>query len=332
MKPRLRDVAEAAGVSTGLVSYALNDRPGVAPATKAHILDVARRLGYEADPHARAMRTGRTGTVGLVVRSLQNPYFNDVIMGAQEAAFARSTSVLVIDSAFSPERERRHIRRLAAQKADGLGICPINAADSVALWRTLRPGTPVVMLNAANPAEHDAVHVTADRRRAIGLALRHLVELGHRRIAFMSPSARVLEDHERRDLFLEQAQGLAIEPTIVETAMSAESTYDETLALLARHREVTALIANSDFAAHAIYEAARAVGVRIGVDLSLVGQDDLPTSKLLAPSLTTIRIDRRAVGRALFERLTGPADLGDHRAPVELVVRDSTGPPRAVSR
>ena len=116
-------------------------------------------------------------------------------------------------------------------------------------------------------------------------------------------------------------------PTILETAMSAGSTYEATLRLLRDHAEVTALIANSDHAVNAVYEATRKAGVRIGRDLSVIGQDDLATSRLLDPPLTTIRLDRRALGKALVARLIDGGGLGDHREPVDLVVRGSTGPP-----
>jgi DNA-binding LacI/PurR family transcriptional regulator len=326
-RPLLRDVAEAAGVSTGLASYALNDRPGVAPETRARILATAKALGYEVNPQARSLRTGRSSTVALALRSLQNPYFIDVIAGAQEAAFERGMSVLVVDSADSVERELRHVQRLAAFNADGLGICPVRSRESIDLWRTLRPDSPLVALNALTPNGDGLVRVSADRRRAVTLATGHLAALGHRRVAFLSPLTSVVPDHERRDIFLEVAPTFDVEPVVVETRMTAASTFEAVRRLLRRPGHPAALVANSDFAAHAVYEAARACGVTVGGELSVVGQDDLPTSKLLEPALTTIRLDRREIGRAVLERLVDPG-LGDHRAAVELVVRASSAPVR----
>src|SRR5690348_16831752 len=102
-RPSIKDVARAAGVSPTLTSFALNDRSGVAPKTKARILAVAASLGYQADPAARALRTGSAGMLGLVVRNLSNPYFLGLISGAQESAVREGRSVLVVDTDYSAQ-------------------------------------------------------------------------------------------------------------------------------------------------------------------------------------------------------------------------------------
>lgn len=331
----LRDVAEAAGVSTGAASYALNGRPGVSDDLRARIIDIARELGYTGNPHARSLRTGRSGMMGLIIRDLRNPYFLDVIAGAQERATQDGITILAIDSDSSADRERDHIRRLAEQHADGLAICPAGDASSIELWEMLRPGTPIVVLNAAVPLTGGLAQVGADRRSAVRLAASHLVALGHRRVAFLELSSAVLADHERTDIFLELAPELGLEPRVVETGVTIDSVRREVHRLLAGDDCPSALIANSDFSAHAVYDAARELDLVIGRDLSVVGQDDLPTSRLLDPPLTTIRLDRRRIGRAIAERLLQSGELDDHHEPVELCVRGSTGPPhpaRAGSR
>lgn len=322
----LRDVAEAAGVSTGAVSYALNGRPGVSEPVRARIIDAARELGYTGNPHARSLRTGRSGLMGLIIRDLRNPYFLDVVAGAQERATEDGITMLTIDADSSAEREREHIRRLAGQHADGLAICPAGDGSSIELWEQLRPGTPLVVLNATLPRTHGLVQVSADRRTAVRLAVGHLAELGHRRLAFLELSPSVLADRERTEIFLELAGNVGVEPRVVETGVAIEEVRDEMYRLLAGDDRPSAVVANSDFSAHAVYDVARQLGLRIGGDLSVVGQDDLPTSRLLDPPLTTIRLDRRNIGRAIAERLLQPDELGHHYEPVELCVRASTGP------
>lgn len=322
----LKDVAEAAGVSTGAVSYALNGRPGVSDPTRARIVDIARQLGYAGNPHARSLRTGRSEMMGLIIRDMRNPYFLEVIAGAQERASEDGITILTIDADCSADREREHIRRLAGQRADGLAICPAGDGSSIELWEQLRPGTPVVLLNAASAPGRNVTRVGADRHTAVRLAAGHLAALGHRDIAFLELAAAVLTDHERSSIFLDLAHDLDIEPLIVETGASIKSVHAEVFRLLSGPERPTAIIANSDFSAHAVYQAAYELGLAIGSDLSVVGQDDLPTSRLLAPPLTTIRLDARNIGREIADRLLRPSELADHYEPVELVVRDSTGP------
>lgn len=321
----IRDVAREAGVSTALASFALNGREGVAPATRERILDVARRLGYRADPLARALRTGLTGTYGLMVRNMRNPYFLEVLRGAQEAASEHGATVFAVDSAYSAEREREHVLHLVEQRVDALAIAPVGSGDAVALWQELAPGKPTVVVNAV-PRDPGVVRVSPDNVSAVDQAVEHLVELGHRRLTFYSAPAGVMADHDRLERFLHRCAELGVDPDPVETPLDFNAAYDVSARLLAARHRPTAVITNSDYTAHAVYRACRDAGVRVGVDVSVVGHDDLLTSPLLDPPMTTLRLDRFALGRAIGERLRPRSDLGHHLEPVELVVRGSTGP------
>lgn len=326
-RPSIKDVARAAGVSPTLASFALNDRSGVAPKTKERILAAAASLGYQADPHARALRTGSTGLLGLVVRNLSNPYFLGLISGAQEAAVRHGQSVLVVDADYSARREQEHVRRLAAQRVQGLAIAPVGTGASVRLWQQLRPGAPTVVLNATARRIKGVSRVGPDNVQAVDLATRHLASLGHTEITFLTAPRRLMADHDRLEEFQRLCTDLNVRPRPIETPLNLHDVHARMLALF-DDRPPTAIITNSDYTAHAIYKAARERGLRIGHDLSVVGHDDLPTSELLDPPLTTLRIDTRAVGRALVDRLllrTEP--VSDHHEPVELVVRSSTCPP-----
>jgi LacI family transcriptional regulator len=332
-RPSIRDVARIAGVSPGLASLALNDRPGVAAATRARIREVADSLGYRADPHARALRTGATSTAGLIIRNLQNPYFLDVITAAQQAAAQEGTTLLVVDSDYSVRRELEHIEQLAAARVDALAIAPVGPGGSIERWQELAEGRPTVVLNADVPGSSGVTRVSPDNRAAVRLAATHLAELGHRRITFLTAPADLMADHDRLDAFVEVCAELDVTPDPVETPLNMTAVREVTERLLAGRSRPTAVVTNSDFTAHAVYSTARACGVAVGRQLSVVGHDDLPTSELLDPPLTTLALDRRALGRALAARLLRAADrggdtgLGDHVEPVHLVVRGSTGPP-----
>lgn len=319
----IRDVAREAGVSTALASFALNDREGVSPATKTRIIEVARRLGYRADPLARALRTGLTGTYAVMVRNMRNPYFLEVLRGAQEAASEHGATVFAIDSAYSAERERESVHHLVQQRVDALAIAPVGSGDAVSLWQELAPGKPTVVVNAV-PHDPGVVRVSPDNTSAVDQAVEHLVELGHRRLTFYSAPAGVMADHDRLDRFLQRCEELGVDADPVETPLDFNAAYGVTATLLEAPVPPTAIITNSDYTAHAVYRASRDAGVRIGADLSVVGHDDLLTSSLLAPPLTTLRLDRYALGRAICERLRPGSQLEDHLEPVQLVVRGST--------
>lgn len=329
-RPTIADVARAAGVSPTLVSFALNQRPGVAADTRDRIVAAARALGYVANPLAQSLRTGRTGTVGMVVRNYTNPYFLDLIAGAQQHAWSEGATVLAVDSDYSEQREHEHIARLASTHADGLAIAPVGDGAGIAQWQQQRPGTPVVMVNAALQRDHQVMRVGPDNPRAVHLAVSHLHQLGHRRIAFLMAPSNVQADHDRSRTFATAVGRMNLEGVPVETPLSIDGTLKATADLLAHSNPPTAVITNSDHTAHAVYFAARQAGVAVGHHLSVVGHDDLPTSALLDPPLTTVRLDRWAVGQAIAQRLIGQAQ-GDYVAPVTLVVRGSTGPPASTT-
>jgi DNA-binding LacI/PurR family transcriptional regulator len=330
-RPSISDVARVAGVSPTLVSFALNGKTGVSAVTKARILAVAADLGYHADPQARALRKGSSEVLGLVVRNLSNPYFLGVITGAQEAATRHGRTVLVVDADYSPRREQEHLRRLAAQRVEGVAIAPVGTGRSVRLWQQLRPDSPVVVLNATAPSVEGVTRVGPDNRRAVELATRHLADLGHEEIAFLTAPRRVMADHDRLRTFLTECESLGITPRPVETRLNLVDVHRRVIELL-DERPPTAIITNSDYTAHAVYKAARDRGLRVGPDLSVVGHDDLPTSELLDRPLTSLRLSTRAIGRALVRALLDPDGPGDHREPVELIIRRSTARPRSRSR
>jgi LacI family transcriptional regulator len=323
--PSIKDVARAAGVSPTLASFALNGREGVGEKTRQRILAVAAELGYRGNPYARALRTGSSNSFGLLIRNLGNPIFLDVIAGAQEAAIESETTVLVADSDYSFDRERQHIERFAANRVDGLAIAPVGPGESVELWHALRPGAPTVVLYATAEGVDNVIRVGPDARRAVRLAVEHLVEYGHRDIAFLTAPPELMADHDRLAELKVVCAELGITPRPVATPLNITAVIERTTELLSGPDAPTAVITNSDYTAHGVYLAARECGLVIGRDLCVVGHDDLPTAGLLDPPLTTITMDGRALGRALVARLR-QSDQTDHAESVGLVVRRSTGP------
>lgn len=329
----IRDVAEAAGVSMASASVALNGRSGVSAQTRQRVLAAAERLGYRANPQAQALRRGRTTTYALVVRNFSNPFFIDVISGAEEVAEDAGATLLVVDSHYSLERERWHVAEMAGRQCAGLAMAPVGAGESLALWQELRPGLPTVALNATVAGIGGISRVCPDNEQAVELPLRRLAELGHTQVAFLSAPRQLMADPDRLSRFRRSCRRLGVHGRTLTSPLTMEGVRAATCVLLSRPDPPTAVITNSDYTAHAVYKAARQLSLRVGRDLAVVGHDDLPTSELLDPPLATLRIDRRAMGRALMRRLLDPALDHDHVEPVQLIERQSLSRPfrRALS-
>jgi DNA-binding LacI/PurR family transcriptional regulator len=322
----IREVARLAGVSVASASFALNGQPGVAEETRRHILAAAQRLGYRANPQARALRRGRTTTYGFVVRNFANPFFLDVLSGAEQTAVEAGATLLVLDSRYSLEREALHVREMAAQRVAGLAIAPVGSGESLRLWQELCPGAPVVALNASADGIEGVSRIGPDNSAAVGLPVRRLAELGHSAVAFLSAPRHLMADPDRLRHFRRLARELGLRPRVMYSPLTITDVQRAAGALLSGPAAPTAVITNSDYTAHAVYKAARECSLRIGPGISVVGHDDLPTSELLDPPLASIRLDRSELGRAAMRRLLGQVRRGDYFAPVELVERASLQP------
>jgi LacI family transcriptional regulator len=325
----IRDVARAAGVSVASASFALNGRPGVAEDTRRRIVAAAEQLGYRANQHARALRRGRTTTYGIVVRNFANPFFLEVLSGAEQIASDCGATLLVLDSRYSPEHERKHVREMAAQRLAGLAIAPVGAGASIRLWQELRPGAPVVALNTSARSIHGVARVCPDNAAAVELPTRRLAELGHTSVAFLAAPRQLMADPDRLRCFQRLAAELGLRACVMYSLLTLADVRWAALATFSRSDAPTAIITNSDYTAHAIYKAARELALRIGPQLSVVGHDDLPTSELLDPPLATIALDGQEMGRQLMRRLLGGAPPDDYVAPVELIERASLQAPES---
>jgi DNA-binding LacI/PurR family transcriptional regulator len=327
----IRDVAKLAGVSVASASQALNGQPGVSDATRGRIAAAAEQLGYRANPQAQALRSGRTTIYGFVVRNLANPFFLDVMSGAEQIASESGATLLVLDSRYSTDREAEHIRNMAAQRFAGLAIAPVGAGGSIQLWQQLRPRAPVVVLNASIRDITGVSLVTPDNAAAVALPMRRIARLGHSSVAFISAPRGLMADPDRLRYFRRLASQLGLRGRVVYSPLTMADVERAAGKLLSGSAPPTSVITNSDYTAHAIYKAARELSLRVGPDVSVIGHDDLPTSELLDPPLATIRVDRMEMGRALMTRLLAEAPLDDFIASVELIERPSLQVPETSS-
>lgn len=322
----LKMVADAAGVSPTLASFALNGKDGVSKKRREKILRVAADLGYSPDPLARELRTGKTQMYGFIVRNFANPFFNDVLAGMQKAAFDDDITVIAMDSNYSRDRERSYIRNLSARRVTRLAIAPVGGAESITpLLELLLAETKIVLVNSSTTVAGDVTHVSPDAVSAVTQAFDHLWQLGHRRIAFLSAPPELMSDVDRFSTYQNLCASHEAPLMPIFTPLDAASIVQNVEIAQRVAEPPTAIITNSDFSAHYVYIAAQRLGLTIGRDLSVVGHDDLDTSSLLSPPMTTLHVDRSRLGREVYRRLAGEID-GDHHEPVQLIKRSSTGP------
>lgn len=329
----MRDIAESLGISVSAVSLALRERPGVGEELRRTVVEAARRLGYVPDRAAVTLRTGRSGVVGLLIRNLRNPFFLDVVEGFDFECARRGYQAMITSSRYELPHEKDLLEALTSRAIDGLAMAPIGSGRAAGAW-TAQTGKPAVVINCSRSLSPALSAVRVDAASAVRIATEHLVALGHRRIGIVAAPHRTSPDPERVAEFRARATEHGLEPVVVTTALSddaAAQALTERFAQPAAQR-ITAVLTNSDFLAHAAYQAARASGLRIPADLSVVGHDDLPTSALLDPPLTTFQVDRIAIGTAaaatLIDRIEDPLRKRVRTVvPGTFVVRGSTGPP-----
>ncbi|GIU93507.1 MAG: LacI family transcriptional regulator [Acidimicrobiia bacterium] len=329
----IEDVARASGVSVATVSRALRGLPNVSPATRRRVMEVASHMGYRPDPNAARLAAGKTATVGLCVTAIPIWYTGQVSAGA-EAVLTVAGYDLVLIVVADRQTRRRTLGEAAglAKRVDGLLMVDIvpTADERVGLQRA---GLPWVMVGAADPSTPSVV---VDNMGGAAQAARHLLELGHRRIGLISGGRAAFENstpRERRDGFVEALAeaGVRFDPRLERPGnFSALGGYEAMMALLESSDRPSAVFAMSDEMAIGAARAAAERGLKVPDDLSVVGFDDHELA--FAFGLTTIRQPATELGSEGARRLLGLLDggPGDGRIvlPTELVVRESTGPPR----
>jgi len=332
----LREVAEHAGVHTSTASRALNPetRDGVNAATARRVLASARSLGYQPNPIARSLRTNRTYTIGMLIPDLMNPLFPPIVRGAEDVLSEFSYTLLLANTDNDPDRERLTFEALRSRQVDGFIIATAWRSHPLTS-QAVEQGLSVVLINGlvdglSVPA------VVADYTIGIERAVSHLVELGHRQIAFVSGPVRMSPGITRLTAFKQTMQSHGLEPLeSLITVCDAWSEREGARALrgfLGGGTDFTAVVASDDLLALGCYDVVSEQGLTCPGDLSIVGFHDMPFVDKLHPPLTTVRVPHYAMGaesaRMLLELLgQRPVNVRVASLPIELVLRGSTAPP-----
>jgi LacI family transcriptional regulator len=284
----IRDVADAAGVSPAAVSYALRGIQ-VSEETQERVRKVATDLGYEANPIARALASGRSGMVGILGPSLEDLWQQRLVAEAGRALLAHDRYALILDAGGDPARQRTLATQLRDQHVDGLIVSPVDPSDE--FWTDLAESLAIVSIGDALPGRGAVGEVLFDNRTGVRSALEHLHGLGHRRIAVLRPPGSPTNDRPAEVYVGTEADRLGLDVRVVSAPYELDDATDIAREVLTSARPPTAVFCFSDSIAYGVYAAARELELTIPDELSVIGYDDHPVSILLAPPLTSFSWD-----------------------------------------
>lgn len=329
----IREVARLAEVSVGTVSNVLNNPNMVADITRQRVLKAIERTGFVRSTAAHQLRVGKSRTVGVVVLDIANPFFAEMVRGAERVLRDRGYVLMVCTSDESVERERRYLRALEEHRVDGLLITPVaHNLDEVAVLAAR--GIPTVLLDRDGD-RHDLCSVTVDDVRGGELAATHLIERGHKDVAFVNgPTSirqcadrrqgarRALRRARRRQPFEFHEVGVS--------ALTVEEGEQAVKDLLSFSPRPTAVMCANDLLALGVLKGLSAAGVAVPGEMALVGYDDVAFASMLSPSLTSVRQPKFELGATAAELLLEETGNAEHehrcvRFEPELIVRASSG-------
>lgn len=328
----IHDVAARAGVSAMTVSRVLNGSNRVAAETRQRIEQAIEELGYIPNALARGLLTGRTQTIGLLVSDITNPYWTAVASGAEDVAHQNGYTVVLGNIADSEEKENLLIQTMVSNRLDGLII---NSPATRPLEALMKRGYPFVLIGP----EHKGIQtdiVRGDIFYGAQVLTRHLLELGHQRIALLNGPKADFEAQQRALGFIQTLQEAGIEPDrslIVNGTYGFRGGYGLAMQLLSlpASERPSAIVASNNFLALSAIEAARALDLRIPEDLALVGFDDFELASIIYPFLTVMAQPARILGvqaaQLLINRLNNPDTWRSSKLifTPELIVRRSCG-------
>lgn len=326
----IREVAESAGVSYATVSHVINNTRVVSPETRERVLTAMAELNYRPNALARSLRQGKTNTLGLVLPDSANPFFAEISRGIEDEAFNKGYSVFLCNTELDTQRELFYVDVLSKKQVDGIiFVAAGDQADSLDFL--VRQGMPVVMIDRNLPnVQVDAV--LPDHQLGGFLATRHLLALGHTRIACIAGPSSITPSAERITGYrkaLEQADLPYDEKLVIRGDYHAQSGMEITDSILKMEPRPTAIFALNDLMALGALRAAAEAGCSVPRDLAVVGYDDLELSQYTNPPLTTVAQPKKEIGvqavSLLVERILQKSRPPRRVVlPPELIVRRST--------
>ncbi len=339
MRTTLREIANRAGVSIITVSRALNNRPDVSKATRERVAAIAAELNYVPNVHARALASGNSKTLGLIVADNANPYYARIIRGVEETAREHGYGVLLCNTDEQPKLELAAHQLLREKGVDGVLITSVQSG--VAPLQDLeQDGIPFVLLNRYVP-EMETDCVLNDNFQGAYDVTSVLCRLGHKRIAHLTGSEKISSVRDRTAGYRKALEdhGAVFDPALVVRCDLKFESGDGCIRdlLASADPKVTAVFAYSDMLAISVLKAARELGLRVPEELALVGYDDVEFAAFIDPPLTTVAQQAYSIGRQGAEILLRKVTLPEEETwttqhvvlKPELQLRSSSGAPLA---
>jgi LacI family transcriptional regulator len=328
----IKDVAQECGLAFSTVSNALANKSIVTPETRQRVFEVAERLGYRASGLARGLRTNRTFAIGVLVADVANPSVADHLRGIDDVAIRENCNVILCNTDGIELNQIRLMQALGDRHVDGMILISQHCQSSET--RRLMADMPFVLMHR-RCADFEDPYIGTDNVQAIDAAIRHLVELGHRRIAMFHGPLESSTAQERIAAFRHcvQVYGLDSDETLIQGGeYSSELGYQLAGQQLDTRSAPTAILASNDVNALGVLEAAFERKLSVPADLSVIGTDDVTFAKFSRIDLTTLRPPRRKMGsdaaELLMQMIHGdPQGETTRIFPTELIVRGSTAPP-----
>ncbi len=325
----LRKVAERAGVSINTASRAINNKTDINEETKKRVLKVAQELGYVRNATAVALRTKKTGTLGVVIADNRNPFYAEVLNGMEEAAREKNYHIILTNTQRDYKKEEEAINLLLNKRVDGLLIAPVQDRDDD-IKNLIEANIPLVIVGRDfENIEVDAVY--NDEVKGGFLATEYLIKKGHKRIAlidgflYKSPAKGRLEGYKKAL----KEYGIPFDDALVSVGdIDVKDGYERTKQLFEKELDFTAIFAYNDMMAFGAMQAIKEKGLRIPEDIGLVGYDDIPFCSLMNPALTTIILKKQELGtesvKLLLSRINGKRKkMKKIMLDVELIIRET---------
>ncbi len=326
-RPTLKDIAADTGLSMATVSYALRGLHGTEE-TRHKVQEAADRLGYNADPIARALASGRSGSVGVLCASLEDLWQQRLAAALGRELLAPERNAWIIDCAGDPDRQLTLAQHLVDHRADAIVVIPIDPAAKD--WTRIARDVPLIAVGDGLPGARPMSEVVFDNEAGVSTALQTLADDGHTRVAVLSPTRRFSVERPAEAIAQRIARRLQLDIRLIECPHDLTGATEVATGLLTAPGRPTGILALADSMAYGVYAACRTLGITIPADLSLIGYDDQPTSQLLSPSLSSFQWPLEDLVTDVVARVTSAVD--DNRrvrrttiTPTPMM-RDSTAP------
>jgi len=336
----IREIAKRAKVSTATVSRTINRVPTVDPRLASRVWKVVEQSGYYPNIQARALVSGRSRIFGLVVSEITNPFFPEIVQAFEDKAVEHGYEVLLVSTVHDPKRMDLSVRRMVERRVDGVAVMTFGMEDLL-LEDPKFKKVPLVFVDVG-PKRPRVSNIRIDYLRGIREAVGHLVELGHKTVAFISGPLKLKSAVARRNAFEQSARefGLKVDSQyIVEGDHTSEGGMAAASSLLALRKPPTAVLCSNDMTAIGVLRTCYELGLNVPRDLSIVGFDDIKLAQFVLPPLTTVRMSQPKLARLAFKALltkvqSKKEDESGSELVLEtnLIVRDSTAPPPSVAR